>query len=478
MPTKPASGLRELLRLTGIHPEADIHEFTAPIASLAHESDTETSLELHRYEVLFGRDALRIGMDVLPLYPQLTRATLLELARLQGAENISEREEEPGRIPHEVRRVDDPIALQLTEEFGWGWPYYGSVDATPEFIRTTATYCNKAPEGIDFLRQPFTNKEGYETTMENSLISAVDWVLRRLHSNKEGLLEFKAAIPKGIENQVWKDSWDSYFHKDGKLANHEKGIASIEVQRIAYDALLDAADLYTDPILAQPEFAIELRVTAAHLKKAIFKHFWTDDEGGYFVLGTDRNDDDSLNQLKIKTSNMGHVLNSRLLEGDEPEIVHMREAVIRQLFSPEMLTPFGIRTLASDEIRYRPGAYHNGSIWLWDTNMTNRGLRRHGYFALSNHLSRGLLNIINATRGFPEFIRGDALDEPTLNTKIVDVWDDTYQRKNRVEQPPQQVQGWSVGTALDLKRFNRLRHGQPKQKPNQFEQSIFDTIVT
>lgn len=475
-PSKPASGLRELLRLTGVNPETAIHEFNAPLASLAHESEVPSSLELHRYEALFGRDSLRIAMDVLPLYPQLTRATLLELASLQGTEFNLAREEERGRIPHEVRGADDPIARELTKEFGWGWPYYGSVDATPEFVRTVSAYCKQSPEGADVLLQGYTDKSGHKTTMENALIEAVDWILRRLNSNKEGLLEFKAAIPKGIENQVWKDSWDSYFHKDGRIANHEKGIASIEVQRLAYDALLDAAELYENPILAQPEFAHELKATANHLRKAIFKHFWTEEKGGYFVLGTDRSDDNSLNQLAIRTSNMGHVLNSRLLEGSDPEHIRMREATIRQLFSPEMLTPSGIRTLASDEVRFRPGAYHNGSVWLWDTNMANRGLRRHGYFALSDILSQRILNVVNTVNGFPEFVRGDNSPTPHLNTKIIDVWDSTYSRKNRVEQPPQQIQGWSVGTALELKHFNRLRHGKAQHQPGTFEQTILASL--
>lgn len=475
IPERPPSGLRELYRLANARVSATLQEFSPPLASLALESNTEVSSELHKYEALFGRDSLRVALDILPLYPQLTRATLLALAKLQGTGNNAAREEERGRIPHEVRNSDDPIALELTNERGWGWPYYGTVDATPQFVHTIAAYCKQAPEGTDLLLQGYTDKDDQPASMEIALTEAVDWILRRMHSNKEGLLEYKAAIPKGIENQVWKDSWDAYFHKDGTLANHEKGIASIEVQRLAYDALLDAAELYDDPIIAQPMYAEELRANAEHLRDAIFRYFWTEDQGGYFVLGTDRNHDDSLNQLEVRTSNMGHVLNSRLLEGNDPALVHMREMVVHQLFSPEMLAAGGIRTLASDEVRFRPGAYHNGSVWLWDTNATNRGLRRHSYLELSDVLGGRLLSVVETTKSFPEFVRGDTLPTINLNTKIIDVWDETNQRVNRIEQPPQQIQAWSVGTALDIKHSNRLRHGQI-HIPSAFEQSIIENL--
>src|SRR5690606_3370108 len=106
-------------------------------------------------------------------------------------------------------------------------------------------------------------------------------------------------------------------------------------------------------------------------------------------LGTDRDETGALRQLKIKTSNMGHLLHSRLLVGDDPELRHRRESIVRQIMSPSMRTNFGIRTLANDEVRYRPGAYHNGSIWLWDTHIIARGLHNHGYNALAGTLRAG-----------------------------------------------------------------------------------------
>ena len=471
------SGLRELYRLAMAKIHDEVGEFGPIMASLSLQDNDSDSPDLHRYEALFGRDSLRVAIDLLPLFPHLTRATILSLAELQGLEFNADREEEPGRIIHESRKYDDPIGIELTKELGWKWPYYGSVDATPEFIRTLAAYCTAEQEGNDFLFQEYTDKNGTTRTVADALELAVTWLTTRMDSNPEGLIESRRAIPKGIENQVWKDSWDSYFHSNGIMADHERGVASIEVQRVNYDALLDAADLY-EIALGKLENAESLRLRAQKLKSTIFTEFWTNDNKGYFVLGTDRDVDGNLRQLKVRTSNMGHMLNSRLLEGNEPETVRYREAIISHLFSPEMLSSSGIRTLASDEIRFRPGAYHNGSVWLWDTYFIVRGLRSHGYNHLAENLSERLFRIIDVTKKFPEFVRGDFESTPTLNTRVIDIWDDINQRTNRIEQPPQEVQAWSVAAILAMKHYNAENHHVELIPPrDEFEKEILDRLI-
>lgn len=455
--TNAPSSLEQILRLTRAgHPD-EIGKYGPSIAALALETKAlaneivETPDHLRLYEIFFGRDGLRVAIDLVSSYPELARATTLKLAELQGVEDHSNREEELGRILHEFRDPNDPIAIDLTERLGWGWPYYGSVDATPEFIRTLTAYCKRTEENRAFLSQEYIDRQGNTQTMTHALEMALAWINRRVSSNPEGLLEYKAAIPKGIENQVWKDSWDAYHHADGTIANHEKGIASIEVQVTTYDALIDAAELFEDA-LDQTDQAQELRAHAARLKQTIKSIFWTEDKGGYFVLGTDRDEHGQLRQLKIRTSNMGHVLNSRLLDGDDPEDIHMRQAVANHIMSPEMLNISGIRTLASDEFRFRPGSYHNGSVWLWDTHHIAKGMRRHGYSEEADELDRRILNVVNVTKMFPEYVRGDNSDTPSVNHQTIIVWDEINQRENKVDQPPQEVQAWSVAVILATKK--------------------------
>ena len=446
------SSTRELLRLTRSNRVDDIGHSGPSIASLAMESGLQQARppeHLRLYEVVFGRDSLRVAIDLINSHPQLARSTVLALATLQGTAYNTNREEEPGRIVHEARDSDDPIAQRLTHELGWEWPYYGSVDATPDFIRTLAAYTNKSEENHGFLSEPYTNKDGNEHTIANALDSALEWIARRRTENPEGLIEFKSELPKGIENQVWKDSWDAYHHADGSIANHEQGIASIEVQVTAYDALIDAAELFED-VLENQARADSLRAQAHTLRTAIFDHFWTDEKGGYFVLGTDRDDNGELRQMKIRTSNMGHVLNSRLLEGDDPSIVEKRKAVVHHILSPELLCKAGIRTLASDELRFRPGAYHNGSVWLWDTHHIAKGLRRHGYTEEADDLDNRILEAANTTGMFPEYVRGDQ-DTIAVNRHTIVLHDALQHRENVVEQPPQEVQAWTVAAIRAIK---------------------------
>jgi glycogen debranching enzyme len=421
-----------------------------------------------------------VALDLVNQYPKLTQATLVRLAELQGVEKNIAREEEPGKIIHEARDPkSDTLARRLSQTQGWDWPYYGSVDSTVEFIRTLAAYCNSGHDRFEFLSSKYTGRDNATHTIADSFISAVDWMNQKMDSNKEGLLEFKRINKGGIENQAWKDSWDAYFHEDGKIANHHRGIASIEVQRVAYDALLDASEFYAKHFGRANE-AKQLEERAKKLRRIIMEHFWTGEKGGFFVLGTDRGKGGSLRQLSIKTSNMGHILRSPtlLIDGESSGVNMRREAIIKQLFSPEMLGVSGIRTLATSEYRFRPGAYHNGSVWLWDTYLIAQGLDYHGYHGLAYELEKRIRKVIASTKQFPEFIRGDiGSTEPTLNTQIVDVWDEQNQRVNRVEQPPQEVQAWTVGAIVAMTaRRHVLGHRAKHPSRRKFENEILKSM--
>jgi len=480
-PRHPSS-LEQIMRLTNAPSPEKIGEYGPSLASLAFDASTqivvpeqEPSQQEHEnplappehlrlYEVVFGRDSLRVAIELIPSYPELARATTLKLAELQGTEYNQEREEEPGRIVHEARDENDLIAQGLSERLGWGWPYYGSVDATPEFIRTLTAYCRLSEENAAFLSEEYVDRTGTTRSMAYALDMATDWILRRLEANEEGLLEFKSVLPKGIENQVWKDSWDAYHHADGTLANHKHGIASLEVQVTTYDALLDAAHLYEN-VLDNSRRAEGLNQLAASLKQTILDLFWTDEKDGYFVLGTDRDDNGNIRQLRIRTSNMGHALHSRLLDGDDPEIIRKREMTVKHLLSDAMLNVSGIRTLASDEVRFRAGAYHNGSVWLWDTHHIARGLRYHGYCDEADELDWRMLNVIEVTKIFPEYVRGDDSTIPCINRATITVWDSVNQRENKIEQPPQEVQAWTVASIYAIKRRFAKRGLLPEQPP-------------
>lgn len=136
----------------------------------------------------------------------------------------------------------------------------------------------------------------------------------------------------------------------------------------------------------------------------------------------------------------------------------MRNSIVHQLFTPELLNVSGIRTLATDEVRFRPGAYHNGSVWLWDTHHIAKGLRRLGYTDKADDLDGRILHAVNTTNMFPEYVRGDFSEQPSVNTQTVILWDENAHRENKIEQPPQEVQAWTVAAIVATKqRLDRRR---------------------
>src|SRR3954447_16796915 len=103
------------------------------------------------FHCLFGRDSLRMALDLLDDFPAVAHATLVELARLQGVRHNPRGEEEPGRILHEHRYPDDPHAARLGQH--WDLPYYGAVDTTPLWINLLVAYCNRVGS-VSMLDQP------------------------------------------------------------------------------------------------------------------------------------------------------------------------------------------------------------------------------------------------------------------------------------------------------------------------------------
>lgn len=454
--TLPPAATREILRLCNASQPSEIGDYGAAVAGLSSIENQDVAA-LRKFEVAHGRDALEIALKLHHYHPELLRATILELASTQGIEQeayapgVPYRHEEPGRIILLNRDQDDPIGQKFSRRLNWGFPFYGSIDATPTFISAIAQYV-KNHAANNFLEQRYQGKDGAEYTVADALDRSVGWVLQRLDQTPDGLLEFHNPDQpgKGMAAQAWKDSPFAYVHADGSRANYNDGIASVEVQAFAYDALRDAADLYQT---TQPDQADVLRSRADELRKKIFDTFWVDHptKGEFFALATDRDENGCLRTLDVRSSNMGRLLHSRLLEGNEPHVLHMRNETVRQLFTPGMLAAAGIRTLASDEKAYRANSYHTGSVWMWDSDACADGLERHNFHHLAWELRRRSWQTVQTTGKFPEFVTGDT-DSISTNPSEVYVYNQRYNILHLFEQPTQEVQGWSVSAILANKR--------------------------
>jgi glycogen debranching enzyme len=149
---------------------------------------------------------------------------LAVLADTQAASQDPAREAEPGKILHEARLGE----LAALDEVPFR-RYYGTVDATPLFVGLAGAYFERTGD-LDFIRGIWGNIE-----------RALNWIDQYGDRDGDGFVEYARRTDVGLTQQGWKDSHDSVFHEDGRLA--EAPIALCEVQGYVYEARLQAARL-------------------------------------------------------------------------------------------------------------------------------------------------------------------------------------------------------------------------------------------
>lgn len=299
------------------------------------------------YLAIFGRDSVITSLQTMLLGPRLAEGTLRTLAAYQADDDNPFRDARPGKIAHEIRFGELAVSQKVPHA-----RYYGTVDATPLWLILLGEY--------------------YQWTEDRKLVRellpaaerALDWIDLYGDLDGDGLLEYLRRSERGLQNQGWKDSWDSMRFADGRYA--EPPITLVEAQGYAYAAKQSMAGLYD--MLNRPDDAQRLRNEAAALKQLVHDAFWMPEEG-FYALALDRNKQ----QVDSITSNPGHLLWSGVL--DEP----YAGQVVERLLSPEMYSGWGIRTMASTMRAYNPISYHNGSVWPHDNSIIMAGIRRYGY---------------------------------------------------------------------------------------------------
>jgi len=309
------------------------------------------------YASPFGRDALITGFQALLVNPDIARDALLFLAAHQGRKVDDFREEEPGKILHEIRRGE----LARTGEVPHT-PYYGSVDATPLFIILYTEYLR------------WTNDRASGVALLPAAENALRWIENSGDKDGDGFVEYLRRSERGLRNQGWKDSWDGVPHLDGTPA--EPPIALVEVQGYCIDARRRMARLYRQ--LGRREDAARCTVAAQLLSRKLDDAFWMEKAGTY-ALALDA----SKRQVQTVTSNPGHLLFSRVI----PE--ERARRVARTLMSPESFSGFGIRTLAKGQRPYNPLSYHNGTVWPHDNSLIAMGFSNYGMQKLAARVLSG-----------------------------------------------------------------------------------------
>ncbi len=360
------------------------------------------------FMTMFGRDSIFTSLQALPFAPELAATTLRELGERQGSRVDDFRDEDPGRILHEMRYGE----MTAFEERPHS-PYFGCADATPLYVVLLDEY------------ERWTGDTKLVRDLEFEARAALNWIDEYANLQGNGYVAYQRRNEEtGLENQCWKDSWDSISYRDGRLPGFPR--ATCELQGYAYDAKMRGARLARS-VWKDPAFADTLEHDAAALKRRFNRDFWVED-GEYFALALDPDG----NQVDCLASNNGHLLWSGIVDKSKAK------AVASHLLGPRLFCGWGVRTLAEGEQRFNPIGYHVGTVWPFDNSFIASGLRRYGFKEQAAVIAAGILEAATYFDGrLPEAFGGY----------------DRSETKYPVQYPTScSPQAWSTGAPLLLLR--------------------------
>lgn len=409
------------------------------------------------YVTLFGRDSIIASLQMLMFDPRIAEETLRVLVHYQGKERDDARDEEPGKILHELRVGE----LARTGEIPYT-PYYGTVDATPLFLVLLGRHAQ------------WTGDLALFDQLRGHVEAALKWIAHQGDSNGDGYLNYAGKTQHGLANQGWKDSGDAIVNADGSLATPP--IALVEVQGYVYLAKRLMAQLYRRD--GNGNIADRLEREAMELRDRFNRDFWIADKGIYaLALQAEQR------PATVVASNAGHALWSGIADADKAR------KTMERLMADDMFSGWGVRTLASTERRYNPVSYHVGSVWPHDNGIIAAGFRRYGFDDAAHRIFAAILEAalnFNHYR-LPELFSGFARDEyevpvrypvachpqawgagtlPYLTETLLGLQPNAFERRLRIVRPdlPEGVdrltaKGLRVGSARVDLQFDRGRAG-------------------
>uniref|UniRef100_B8HK49 Amylo-alpha-16-glucosidase n=1 Tax=Cyanothece sp. (strain PCC 7425 / ATCC 29141) TaxID=395961 RepID=B8HK49_CYAP4 len=343
----------------------------ASLNQIIHRAEQDVHLLLQTFEqgralsagvpwfsTLFGRDAIIAAGQMLMLNPAIARDTLTLLAHYQGKVVDDWREEEPGKILHEIRTGEMARCQEIPHT-----PYYGTVDATPLWLMLYSEYYSWTDD-----------RETLERLWPNAL-AAMGWIDANLTGS---YVSYARKSKRGLVNQGWKDSGDCIVNRKGQLASGP--ISLCEVQAYVYAAKLRLSGVAR--LLGYNELAEKWQTQAWELKSRFNQDFWIEDLD-YCALALDGEG----KPVDSITSNPGHCLNLGILS---PEKAY---SVAERLRAPDMFNGWGIRTLSSLSPAYNPMGYHIGSVWPHDNALIALGLRSLGLIDQALEIAGGILDM-------------------------------------------------------------------------------------
>jgi glycogen debranching enzyme len=346
------------------------------------------------FMTIFGRDSILTSLQSIAFTPELAATTLRILGERQGTRIDDFRDEDPGRILHEMRFGE----LTAFEERPHS-PYYGCADATPLYVVLLDEY------------ERWTGDTKLVRDFEYEARAALRWIDEYADLQGNGYISYQRRNEEtGLENQCWKDSWDSISYRDGSLPTFPR--ATCELQGYAYDAKMRGSRLARQ-VWRDHAFADKLETEAAELKRRFNRDFWVAD-GEYFAIALDADG----RQVDSLTSNNGHLLWSGIVDKSKAR------RVVEHLMGERLFSGWGVRTMAEGEARFNPIGYHVGTVWPFDNSFIAWGLRRYGFKDEAARIAKGILDaaqffdgrLPEAFGGYPRSMTRYPVQYPTACT--------------------------------------------------------------
>ncbi len=407
---------------------------------------------------VFGRDSIELAEDLLETNQALAKEIILLLAHLQGYEFNLASEQEASKIHHEYRtlRFNDrevPIAARkVLAKMGpqWGGSeeemlYYGSADATPLFVRLVHRYYLMYED--DILNHTVTSRSGHKRALKHHVRDATEWLVAKITASPWQLLEYKRINPLGLYNQSWQDSSVSYLHADGGAANADGGLAAIEIQGYAYDALRAAADM----VAFNEAEADAWRHLASIVRDNTIDHMWMP-QTNYFAMGVDRTGTGATRQISTYNSNPALLIESNFFELMPHNLSWQYiEHTVRTLFSDDFLTLAGLRIRAKRHAGLVDFADYHGSLVSWpkQTYDVAKGLRKLGFYRLAALLEDCILHAVGQAGEFYEFFFVDTKGDVKYHYRQENPDEPSFHEFGAANLP-EPGQSWTISAVLAI----------------------------
>jgi glycogen debranching enzyme len=334
------------------------------------------------YPAFFGRDAVTGGWQAAFVDRAASLdAALTKLARHQSARVDDWHDEEPGRVPYQMR--SGPLALLDVNPFAASYADFAS---PLMFVISLANLWAWSGERRDV--------ERFWDTARRIL----DWARKYGDMDGDGYLEYRTRSPEGAKNQGWKDSGDAVVDDDGRPV--PAPIATCELQGYWYIAQRLMALLSV--VMGARGDARAHESDAAALKERFNRDWWMEDARFYaHALDPDKR------LVGALTSNVGHCLACGIIDRER------LPAVVGRMFAPDLFSGWGVRTLSTGHALYNPLSYHRGSVWAVEQATIAFGLRRFGFDARALDIAQAMFDLaqLYPAARIPECIGGYARGE-------------------------------------------------------------------